>query len=294
MAMNGHTGPPGHGGTGEDGTYGPGDGRTRPDGQNGHEEYEEYEGHGRPDGRDGLDAPGGPDVSEGPGGPDGPEGLDEPDGSDGDDLLPCGRSLYAVWEDHETGADPATDAAGVPGHPPADCPHCSAALQELRALDDFVQRARSEEQSAPQPDAAGVAARVMDLVRLELRPGRTLPLGEPDEAHWIVEAAAAKTLRAAAETVPGVRAGSCRVAPAAGAKSGPRGPVRVTIEVEAGSARALPALADAVRTAVAGAADRAIGIRVAMVDVAVVDIFDEDADEDGGGHAWETTTREGR
>jgi hypothetical protein len=261
MAMNGHTGPPGPDGTGDHGTRGDGTGA-------------EAAAAGAATGvdvplREEADAPA-------------PYGASP----DAEDLLPCGRSLYAVWEDNETGADPAADTSAAPGHRPADCPHCTAALQELRALDDFVQRARAEEETAPPPDATAVAARVMDLVRLELRPGRTLPLGEPEESHWIVEAAAAKTLRSAAETVPGVRAGSCRVAPAAGTTAGPRDPVRVTIEVEAGARRALPALAEAVRTAVAGAADRAIGMRVAEVDVAVVDIFDEDereatAEEDG-------------
>lgn len=265
MAMNGHTGPPGNGSTGDDGTDAPGRGRTQPDGSGGAGT------------ETGVDVPGTHvDVR-------GREEAGTPDpygeSPDGDDLLPCGRSLYAVWEDNETGADPAADMRAAPGHRPADCPHCTAALQELRTLDDFVQRARAEDEAAPPPDATGVAARVMDLVRLELRPGRTLPLGDADEGHWIVEAAAAKTLRSAAETVPGVRAGSCRVAPAGGTTAGPRGPVRVTIEVEAGARRALPALAEAVRTAVAGAADRAIGMRVAEVDVAVVDLFDEDERE---------------
>ncbi|MFJ2740847.1 hypothetical protein ACIO3O_14370 [Streptomyces sp. NPDC087440] len=218
-----------------------------------------------------MNGHGGPPYDNGPG--------NDHEGGPDDDLLPCGRSLYEVWAQHEATPDA---SPRTPGHP-ADCVHCAAALEDLRTLDDFVQRTRTEDANAPAPDASAVASRVMDLVRLELRPGRTLPLGEPEEDHWIVEAAAAKTLRGAAETVAGVRAGSCRVAPAAGPGAGARGPVRVTVEVEAGTRRALPALAEAVRTAVARAADRAIGMRVSEVDVLVVDLFDEDAadfDED--------------
>ncbi|MFJ4878522.1 hypothetical protein ACIP93_25420 [Streptomyces sp. NPDC088745] len=196
-------------------------------------------------------------------------------GPDGEELLPCGRPLYDVWTQHEA-APGAQAPPRAPGGHPADCVHCAAALEDLRTLDDFVQRTRTEDANTPQPDASAVTARVMDLVRLELRPGRTLPLGEPEEDHWIVEAAAAKTLRSAAETVAGVRAGSCRVAPAAGPGADARAPARVTVEVEAGARRALPELADAVRRAVARAADDALGMRVGAVDVLVVDLFDED------------------
>ncbi|MFI5801218.1 hypothetical protein [Streptomyces sp. NPDC051561] len=198
---------------------------------------------------------------------------------DDNDLLPCGRSLYDVWAGQEAVPDAGAPQEAPGGHP-ADCLHCAAALEDLRTLDDLVQRTRSEDANAPAPDASAVASRVMDLVRLELRPGRTLPLGEPEEDHWIMETAAARSLRDAAETVAGVRAGSCRVAPAAGSGTGARAPVRVTIEVEAGARRALPELAEAVRAAVAGAADRAIGMRVHEVDVVMVDLFDETGETD--------------
>jgi uncharacterized alkaline shock family protein YloU len=124
----------------------------------------------------------------------------------------------------------------------------------------------------------------MDVVRLELRPGRPLPLGGPEEDLWVMEAMAAKALRRAAETVPGVRAGSCRVDPAGqdraretarGAASGAgRGPVRVRLEVVAPLAAELPALADEVRRRVRAAADIALGVPVAAVDVTITDLVD--------------------
>ncbi|MDT0444241.1 Asp23/Gls24 family envelope stress response protein [Streptomyces johnsoniae] len=181
--------------------------------------------------------------------------------------LPCGRSLQDVWEtwdEGRTGEDPHY----------ASCPHCSAALDELRALGEFVEQSRSAPEPAETLDARAVTARVMDIVRLELRPGRSLPLGEPDEDAWIVEAAAAKTFRAAAESLPGVRAGSCRIEPLGAGSGTSRGPVRVRLAVTAELTWTVPRLADAVRERVARAALEAIGLDVRAIDIAVVDLVD--------------------
>ncbi|MGK5529832.1 hypothetical protein [Streptomyces sp. URMC 129] len=188
------------------------------------------------------------------------EPADEP--VDGEPL-PCGRSLREVWDLWDEGpadADPHLRS----------CPHCTAALDELRLLGDVVRQTRTAEPAEPGTHA--VTARVMDIVRLELRPGRTLPLGEPDEDTWVVEAAAARVCRAAAESLPGVRAGSCRVAPPEdGAR---RGPVRVRLEIVADLSWTVPALADAVRDRVAAAAREDLGLDVDAIDVAVVDMTD--------------------
>ncbi|ARF76876.1 hypothetical protein ACPEIF_25400 [Streptomyces sp. NPDC012600] len=190
-----------------------------------------------------------------------------------EERLACGRLLSDVWDAWDTGrtaADPHL----------ASCPHCSAALAELTGLGDAVRRTCAEEPGFPEAATAAVTARVMDLVRLELRPGRPLPLGEPEEDHWIVEATAARLLRAAVDALPGVRAGSCRIAPLDPAD--PTGPVHVRVEVAASLGRSLPDVADAVRVRIAEAADRDIGIRLGAADVRVVDILEE---EDGGsGH----------
>ncbi|MFD7511346.1 hypothetical protein ACFV5N_18700, partial [Streptomyces sp. NPDC059853] len=159
------------------------------------------------------------------------------------------------------------------GHPP-ECPHCAAALAELHALEDFVTRSRAREAAAP-PRELSVST-VMDIVRMELRPGRTLPLGEPDEDAWIVEAAAAKVFRTAVDALPEVTAGSCRIAPVgAGGHGAPeRGPVRVRIEVVAAMTWTVPRLAEAVRDAVARAADERLGLEVLAVDVVVMDLVE--------------------
>ncbi|MEV0126248.1 Asp23/Gls24 family envelope stress response protein [Streptomyces sp. NPDC050703] len=184
--------------------------------------------------------------------------------------LPCGRELWSVWERHETGeSDP--HAAG--------CPHCAEALDSLRRLEDVVSTARDADPAEAEPDASALVGRVMDVVRLELRPGRTLPLGEEDEDAWIVEAAAARVVRAAAETLPGVRAGSCRIeglpGHGPGAAAAPRGPVVIRLAVEVALTRGLQEVADGVRHRVLEAAGSELGMRVASVDVTIADIIEE-------------------
>ncbi len=194
-----------------------------------------------------------------------------------DERLGCGRLLADVWEAWDTGRS-AEDPHFAP------CPFCSAALADLTGLDDAVRRTCEQEPGTP--DTTAITARVMDLVRLELRPGRPLPLGEPGEDHWMVESAVARILRSAVDSLPGVRAGSGRIAPLDPAD--PTGDLHVRVEVAASVGRPLRDLADAVRARVAEVADRDIGIRLAAIDVLVVDILDTvdtlDVFYEGGGH----------
>ncbi|MDF3299236.1 Asp23/Gls24 family envelope stress response protein [Streptomyces tropicalis] len=190
--------------------------------------------------------------------PPGPPPPHDPD----DERLPCGRMLSRVWADWEDGA---TDAHT------ADCPHCREAVADLDRLETTVRALRDDTAGY---DAAPLTRRVMDVVRMELRPGRPLPLGDHDEDLWVMEAAAARTLRAAAERVPGVRAGSCRFAP--GPAGGARGPVAVRIEVHAPlSTPDLHVLAGEVRRRVLGAADRLLGLDVTDVDIRITDLVEE-------------------
>ncbi|UGQ11544.1 hypothetical protein LO772_33000 [Yinghuangia sp. ASG 101] len=216
-----------------------------------------------------------------------------------DEMLPCGASLADIWD----------SGRPVPGH--GDCPHCRGAVADVDALHDLVAQA-----VAPDPEGTGGAgglaghadfsARVMDVVRTELRPGPLVPLTAPEDDHprvrdgeadgrtsedagfggmadgdWISEAAAARVLRAAAECERGVSAGSCRIRPLAAPDDRPvrtarlpREPLRVRIEIAVDSAAHLSDTAERVRGRVARAADRDIGLDVTAVDVAVVALRD--------------------
>ncbi|MFD3871889.1 Asp23/Gls24 family envelope stress response protein [Streptomyces sp. NPDC058623] len=191
-----------------------------------------------------------------------------PPGPD-DERLPCGRLLSQAWAAWEDGA---TD----PRH--ATCPSCARAAAELDQLETAVRGLRGARGPADY-DATGLTDRVMDIVRTELRPGRPLPLGAPEEAMWITESAAARVLRTAAEQVPGVRSGSCRITPDTDG-----GHVAVSLQILAPmSASNLPALADEVRRRVRAAADGSIGLEVTAIDVRVIGFADASGGGPGGG-----------
>ncbi|GHI93897.1 Asp23/Gls24 family envelope stress response protein [Streptomyces olivaceus] len=198
-------------------------------------------------------------------------GAEEP--SD-DERLACGRLLSEVWEAREDGADDDPHLR--------ECPYCSAAVRQLDLLGAAVREAGAGREE-PEWDAGALTERVMDVVRLELRPGRPLPLGEREEDLWVREAMAAKALRSAAETVPGVRAGSCRIRPAESGGSPARGPVRVRLEVVVPLTPPLRDLAERIRRRVHGAADEALGLPVADVDVHITDVTDPAGAEEAQG-----------
>ncbi|MBK3644036.1 Asp23/Gls24 family envelope stress response protein [Streptomyces sp. MBT33] len=192
---------------------------------------------------------------------------------DDDELLPCGRLLSHTWRAWEEDIDDAHVRS---------CPWCREAVGELDQLESAVRGLRDDAADASAWDAEPLTRRVMDVVRLELRPGRPLPLGEPAEDLWVMEAVAARVLRAAAETVPGVRAGSCRLLD--GREDGTRdGTVGARLDIHAPVGDVLPDVADRVRRCVREAADRELGMTLAAVDIRVIDLVAPPADDDQEG-----------
>ncbi|WP_413760480.1 Asp23/Gls24 family envelope stress response protein [Streptomyces sp. MMBL 11-3] len=193
-----------------------------------------------------------------------------------DERLPCGRLLSQVWDDWERGpADTADPHLRT-------CPHCRRSVRGLDELESAVRDLRDETTDTSVYDTTSLTQRVMDVVRLELRPGRPLSLGEPAEDLWIMESVAARTLRAAAESVSGVRAGSCRLLPLH-ISDGTGGPVvEVSLALHAPARVPLPELADQVRGRVREAADRELGLAIGAVDIRVTDLIDTTADSQEG------------
>ncbi|WP_427166042.1 Asp23/Gls24 family envelope stress response protein [Streptomyces sp. C1-1] len=191
---------------------------------------------------------------------------------DDDELLPCGRLLSHTWRAWEERTGDAHARS---------CPYCREAVGELDRLESAVRGLRDDTADAA-GDAEPLTRRVMDVVRLELRPGKPLPLGEPAEDLWVMEAVAARVLRAAAETVPGVRAGSCRLLD--GREDGTRdGTVEARLDIHAPADAFLPDVADRVRRCVREAADRELGMTLAAVDIRVIDLVAAPADYDQEG-----------
>lgn len=172
----------------------------------------------------------------------------------GAELLPCGRPLGRAWQQ-------ARGAAGTSDSHSSRCPHCLEAIEGLTALDRATRALRAEEQ----PDSHSLATRVINAVRSEVRLGTMLLLDDPDHDLRIAESAAAKVLRRAADTVPGIRAASCRVA----AAKDDRAVHVVVITVAATLDQPMRGRAEAVRQAVLHAAEHVLGLAVTTVDVKV-------------------------
>ncbi|MGY1453080.1 hypothetical protein [Streptomyces sp. SS8] len=126
--------------------------------------------------------------------------------------------------------------------------------------------------------------RLTQAVRRQIGFGRLLPLGGAEDGAWIAERAAADVLRQAAAGLPGVRPGTPRLSPAgpgAGGKPAvpmppsalPPGPVTISAEFEAGTEEPLPAAAERLRSALAEAADRRLGLVVAAVDLRITGLL---------------------
>ncbi|MEU1280254.1 Asp23/Gls24 family envelope stress response protein [Streptomyces sp. NPDC005805] len=189
-------------------------------------------------------------------------------------VLPCGRDTETVWRRTGAGNGRATgplDAARAgDGHDPG-CAHCAAVEEGFAVL-----RAATDELVAERVrPSAGLTGRIMSAVRAERRRRHllVLPTGEPGQAR-ISEQAVASVLRSAADSVEGVRARHCRVAPAGAEDGAEDGAVRVElcIAVRYRGFRA-EAVAE-VRERVRAAAAARIGVPLARLDLTVEDVHD--------------------
>ncbi|MEW2135358.1 hypothetical protein AB0892_01910 [Streptomyces sp. NPDC005409] len=177
----------------------------------------------------------------------------------GGELLPCGRPLRDVWRQARS------PGAAAPDAHTGGCPHCRQAFEGLRALDRATRSLRAEEQ----PDVHGLTNRVINAVRAEVRLGASLPLDDPDHDLRIAENAAAKVLRHAADTVPGVRAVSCRLTPTPDDSA-----VHVAMTLATTLDRPLRERAACVRRAVLHAAQHTLGLAVTEVDLDINSLLD--------------------
>ncbi|MEV7990652.1 hypothetical protein AB0O67_01705 [Streptomyces sp. NPDC086077] len=193
----------------------------------------------------------------------------------GDEVLPCGRLLSRTWEQAQD-ATPATDTHAV------SCPYCREAVEGLATVNTATRALRAEDP----PGLHALAERVMDAVRAEARLGRLVPLADLDRDLRITESAAAKTLRRAADAVPGSRAATCRLVP-----EGDGTDVRVTMTLAAALDHPLPDRVLQVRRSVLHSAGQDLGLAVTAVDITVVDVLDPGPPRTGpglatGGGTW--------
>ena len=176
-----------------------------------------------------------------------------PDG----DTLACGHHVDELWNRF---------ACGTPDPHARACEHCQAALTEIRPL----LTATSELAAQPAGPPDDLTGQVMAVIRARTAPAPRIALPGPAGIRLhISEHAAAVILRAAGDTVEGVRARSCQLTPAGHDNSTPAD-LKLTISLRYDMSAL--AAAKAVRAAVRGAARAQLGLTLDRIDIEVADI----------------------
>lgn len=174
-----------------------------------------------------------------------------------DDRLPCGHDIDQLW-DHL--------AMGTPDEHARSCEYCQAALNEIRPL----HTATSELAAEPVRPPADLSGKVMAAVRARTAPAPRIALRSPaGNRLFISERAAAFILRAAGDTIDGVRARSCRLTPDAHDMSTP---ADLNLSISLRFDTSALAAARAVRMAVRTAARAQLGLTLGRIDIDVVDV----------------------
>jgi hypothetical protein len=174
--------------------------------------------------------------------------------------LPCGRLIEDLFDDVEAGR---TD-----DHTLA-CAHCTTARRGVENLATATQALVADPAEPP----AGLVERIMQVARLELRRGEPLPLPSRHGPADISEHAVAAVLRYAADSVPGVRARSCRITPHPDRSAVVQ--VQMSLLVRYGAGPAEQILRE-VRRRVTAALTAQVGLAAGSIDLAVVDLWPED------------------
>ena len=177
-----------------------------------------------------------------------------------DDRLPCGHDIDQLW-DHL--------AKGTPDEHARSCQYCQAALNEIRPLRTAIGELAAEPVRPPADLSGKVMAAVRARVGAAPAPRIALP-GPAGNRLLISERAAAFILRAAGDTVDGVRARSCRLAPDAHDLS-----TSTDLKLSISLRFDMPVLAAAraVRMAVRAAARAQLGLTLGRIDIDVVDVY---------------------
>ncbi|MBL1097251.1 nucleopolyhedrovirus P10 family protein [Streptomyces coffeae] len=132
---------------------------------------------------------------------------------------------------------------------------------------------------------AVVTGQLAHAVRQQLRLGRLLPLGGPEDGTWLTEQAAEGVLRRVAAGVPGIRLDGLRIGPADPDAVGvsavppppsalPPVPLRIGAECGATVDEPLPVAADRLRNALLEAVTDRLGLAVDAVDLRVTEVLD--------------------
>lgn len=180
--------------------------------------------------------------------------------------LECGHSLEELSIYLDTGE------FRDPGHLPG-CPECQAGLTSLRRLTALGEELFEADVAAAGSGTDDWMQSILDNLRLELRPGRDIPV-RPDTPGDILtetEGSISALIRSVADALPGTAAGKCRLH---GDVSTPGSPITVSVEVAVVFGHPLEERAATLRRDLAAALARHTELTIAAIDVTVADVLE--------------------
>jgi len=188
------------------------------------------------------------------------------------DTLDCGHTLAELSEYLDTGQ--ITD----PGHLD-HCPECQSGLAALRGISALGDELRDADIAAAGSGADDWMQAILGNLRLELRPGRSIPVRSDHVGDTLseTEGAISALIRSLADALPGTAAGKCRLH---GDVSVPGAPVTVAVDLAVIYGHPLKRRAEDFRRQLAETLARQTELNITAIDVTIADVLEPRSDGD--------------
>lgn len=182
------------------------------------------------------------------------------------DTLDCGHSLAELSEYLDTGR------IGNPEHL-AQCPECQSGLASLRRLSALGHDLLDADVTEAGSGSDDWMQAILGNLRLELRPGRSIPVrgDDPEDLLSETEGAVSALIRSIADGLPGTAAGKCRLQ---GDVTEPGAPITVGVEIAVVFGHPLEERAAALRRQLAETLARDTELNVTAIDVTITDVLE--------------------
>lgn len=182
------------------------------------------------------------------------------------DTLSCGHSLAELSEYLDTGR------IGNPEHL-AQCPECQSGLASLRRLSALGHDLLDADVTEAGSGSDDWMQAILGNLRLELRPGRSIPVrgDDPEDLLSETEGAVSALIESIADGLPGTAAGKCRLQ---GDVTEPGAPITVGVEIAVVFGHPLEERAAALRRELAETLARDTELNVTAIDVTITDVLE--------------------
>lgn len=182
------------------------------------------------------------------------------------DALECGHSLAELSAYLDTGeiADPAHLDS---------CPECQAGLASLRRLSELGNELLTADVADAGSGSDDWMQTILDNLRLELRPGRSIPLraADPQDTLWETEGSVSALIRSVADSFPGTAAGKCRLL---GDITVPGAGITVEVEIAVVYGLAMEERAAALRNELAKVLEVQTELNIQAINITVTDVLE--------------------